>query len=387
MPFSYEKSDFFNKYIKTLLAPIYFDRAQEIEKRTSKQFINLWAYNAEVIAKENNIDLRSNYYFYGHNKNDKFLTGFSTKLSEVYRSTFLRVLHNFYDKGLIPLDFYLEYACATLPVDLSLWNISPNRIPKWWPKLINSKIDTKEKKISAIQLNKPIENIASYKKDNKSILCAEGAIEPIKGWKENPIHSFFLMGFGYKVLGADLPEPEEVAKEILHVPQTLLIPTKADHQLNFLENPVYFDIHSDPIQIKDLLVFPLVTRNKDLTIGLWQYFRDKNQSFNINEKLRFGLRIITKNNKWIYENESNNEIVVFEDWIEGLQERYEFEMPVPHGHYLLIDENFLAKKIKDNVLRLGYVLKTTFRSQKYSYDEIQKINNFKLINVSSIILK
>lgn len=69
-----------------------------------------------------------------------------------------------------------------------------------------------------------------------------------------------------------------------------------------------------------------------------------------------------------------------------MQERYEFKMPVPHGHYILIDEKFLAEKLKANGLRLGYVLKTTFRSQKYSLDDVQKIDNFKLIDVSKIII-
>ena len=84
---------------------------------------------------------------------------------------------------------------------------------------------------------------------------------------ENPTHSFSLIGFGYKVLGADLPEAEDVTKEILYAPQTLLIPTKADYPLDFLKNFVHFNIHSDSVQLKGLIVYPLVTRNRDLTIG------------------------------------------------------------------------------------------------------------------------
>jgi len=385
LPASYEINDFFDKYIKTILAPIYFDRAQKIEENTAESFIKLWEYNAKLIAQEKNIEFKSNHSFYGRNKNDKCLTGFSTKVSEVYRSAFLRVLHDLYDNGLIPPDFYLEYAFATLPVDLSFWKILPSRAPEWWPKLINPKTDNKEEEISTIQFKEPIENIISYKRDNKIILAAEGAIEPGEGWKENPTHSFSLIGFGYKVLGADLPEPEEVSEAILHTPQTLLIPTKATRSLSFLENSVHFDIPSDFVQIKDLVVFPLATRNRDLTIRLWQYFGGKNQPFNVNEKSRSGLGIVTKNNKWVYEDENNTEIVVFKYCLNGLQERYEFEMPLPHEHYVLVDEKYLTKKLKDNGLRLGYVLQTTYRSQKYSYDEIKKINNFKFINVSNII--
>jgi len=383
---SYEVNYFFNEYIKMILAPIYFIRAQEIEEKTRKPFIKIWAYNAEMLAKKENIELDSYHYFYGRHKNDKFLIGFSTKVSEIYRSAFLRVLHNFYSEKLIPPDFYLEYSFATLPVDLSFWNILPNRVPEWWPKLIGSKDSGKKEKLSTIQLKEPIENIIKYNKNNKIVLAAEGAIRLVKGWEENPKHSFSLIGFGYKVVGSDFPKPEEVTKEILHSSQTLLTPTKAEHPISFLKNSLLFDIFSEPIQIKDLLVFPLITRNIYLTINLWQYFRIRNQSFNIVSELRSGLSISIKYNRWVYKDQNNNEVVIFKDWLEGLQERYEFEMPIPHANYVLIDNNFLTKKLKEYELRLGYILKTTFRDKKYSHEEVQKMENYKFLNVSKIIL-
>ena len=183
-----------------------------------------------------------------------------------------------------------------------------------------------------------------------------------------------------------MPEPEEVAKKVLYAPRTLTFPTKADYPVRFLENSVYFDIHSDPIQIKDLGVIPFVTRNRDFVISLYQHFRDIEQSFNVNGRLRDGLRNVVENNKWLYKDENNDEIIVFKDWTEGMQERYEFKMPVPHGHYVLIDEKYLDEKLRKNGLRLGYVLKTTFRGRKYNIDEVQEIKDFKLINVSRIII-
>lgn len=385
-PVSYKLSSFFNKYIKTILAPIYLNRAQEIKEKTGKSFIEIWAYNVGVIAEENKIEFESNYYFYGSHKNGKFLTGFSTKVSEVYRSAFLRVLREFYNNELIQKDFYLEYSFATLPVDLSYWSIFPSRIPEWWPKLISYKTDNEEKAISTIQFKEPVENMIQYKKDNKIILAAEGAVEPSEGWTENPTHSFSLIGFGYKVLGANLPEAKEATRKILFAPQTLIIPTKAERPIGFFNNSAYFDIHSDSIQIKNLIVYPLVTRNRDLTISLWQYFRDKDPSFNINERLRSRLRIVFKNNKRTYEDKDIKEVVVFEDWLEGLQERYEFDMPNPHGHYILIDYQYLMTMIKKNSLRLGYFLQTTYRTRKYSHDKIQEITENTFIDVSNIIV-
>ena len=383
---SYEANNFFNKYIKMILAPIYFIRAQKIEEKTRKPFIKIWAYNAEMLAKKENIELNSDLYFFGRHKNDKLLIGFSTKVSEIYRSGFLRVLHGFHSEGLISLDFYLRYSFATLPVDLSFWNILPNRVPEWWPKLIGPEDGGKKDKLSTIQLKEPIENILKYKKNNKIVLATEGAIRPTEGWGENLKHSFSLIGFGYKVIGSDFPKPEEVTKEILYSLQTLLAPTKAEYPISFLKNSLLFDSFSEPIQIKDLVAFPLITRNINLIINLWRHFRCINQSFNIVDELRSSLSISIKYNRWVYEDQNNNEVVIFKDWLEGLQERYEFEMPIPHGHYVLIDDSFLSKKLKEYELRLGYILKTTFRTKKHSHDVAQKIDNFKFLNVSRIIL-
>ena len=386
LPQSYKSNKLFNKYIRTILAPIYINRAQKIETKTHVPFLKLWAYNAEILAQEENIELKPNEDFYGRYQNDKFLIGFSTKVSEIYRSTFLRVLRNFYKKSLILQDLYFEHSFASLPIDLSFWKILPNRIPKWWPSLIDAENSEEEGKISTIQFKEPVESLAKLEIGNKIIIAAEGAIEPSESWKEDPQHTFSLIGFGYKVLGPDLPNPEEISDKILYYPQTLIIPPRAGRPINFLQNSSYDDINSEPFRTRDLLTFPLITRSRRLTISLWQYFRDKNHSFNIVNELRSGLDISIKDKRWFYEDKDKNEIVVFEDWLEGLQERYQFEMPIPHGQYALIDKKFLEHILNENGLRLGYILKTTINVKKHEYGETKAIKQFKFLNVNSIII-
>lgn len=383
LPNFYETSKFFNKYIKTILAPIYFYRAEKIEKSTNIPFIKLWDYNTNIVAKEEDIEFNSNHDFYGYNENGKFLTGFSTKVSEIYRSTFLRILYSLYKNNLISMNSYFKYAFATLPIDLSYWDIIPNRIPLWWPKLISFNADFDVKKISTIQFKEPIENILQHREGDKIIIAAEGAIEPKEGWADNPVHSFSLISFGYKVLGKGLPKAEEVAQEIIYMPQTIINTNSDNDPINFLKNSL-INNYCSPYQVKDLIIYPIITRNMDLTISLWQYFRDKNQSFNINEELHTGLKSVLSKHEWCYLNGNNEKIVVFKDWLEGLQERYEFEMPIPHGHYVLIDNKFLIEKLKKMNLRVGYILHTTYRYLK-NYDKIQKLENSEFVNVFSII--
>ena len=223
-PVSYEPDEFFYEHIKTILAPIYLNNSEAIEGKTHLPFIKLWAYNAEQIASDNNIEFNSNHSFYGRHENGRFLTGFSTKVSEVYRSAYLRVLHDFYVKDLIHKDIYLDHAFDTLPVDLSVWKIKPNKPPEWWPTLLEIDEDTKEHKISSIRFKEPLEDLTNYTEDNKVILTAEGVIRPAKGPLEKPLHSFSLIGFGYKVLGPDLPEPKEVSKKYYMLRKHVFLP-------------------------------------------------------------------------------------------------------------------------------------------------------------------
>ena len=95
-PADYSTNNFFSKYIKTFLAPIYMQRAMNIESRSGKPFVKQWAFTADNIIKDAGIILNANQvYYYGRSEHDEFLLGFSSKISEVYRSAFLRVLRHF----------------------------------------------------------------------------------------------------------------------------------------------------------------------------------------------------------------------------------------------------------------------------------------------------
>ena len=61
-------------------------------------------------------------------------------------------------------------------------------------------------------------------------------------------------------------------------------------------------------------------------------------------------------------------------------------MPLPHGQSLTLDQDFLNSWLSGDNLRLGYLLKSTYRSRQYSHDEVKKYKETKLLNVSNIII-
>ena len=385
-PISYEVDKFFEKYVRTFLAPIYYTRAEEIEENSVEPFLKQWSFTAAEIARENNVASNPRVADFHGRKDDPTLTGMSSKLSEVYRSAFLRVLEFFYEKSHLQKDFYLEYAYATLPIDLSFWKIHPNRAPEWWPRLVYSG-KSSENDLYQIGLREPIESL--LKRDDKNILlAAEGAVEPEKGWgNESLMHSFSLIGFGYKVVGSLMPKAEDVAEFILHSPLVITIPSMVSRSFNFIENHEHhLPINTKPIRMKDLIIYPIVARARDLSIALWQFFKDfGGGSWVLNPYLKEGLSLKIVSNGWLYE-DGGREVAVFRDWLEGLRERNESDLPIPHGQYAEADSSFIENYFIAKTLRLGYVLKTTYRYKKHSYSKVETIKDYKLLNVSGIIL-
>lgn len=388
LPAQYKVSKFFSRHVSTFLAPIYMSRATKIERRTGKPFVMLWALTADRIITTSGTVLDSNQvYYYGRNEHDDFLLGFSSKVSQVYRSAYLRVLQAFYIQGDIPKDFYLEWAYATLPIELSHWKISPNRSPNWWPELNEGDSSNKGDSFASLSFKNSIESLTKVV-GIESVIAAEGAIKQRSDWQlETPLHSFSLIGFGYKVVGSELPTPEEVATEVLYAPGITIPPSKTEVPLHFLEDRANFMLIGDEVtRLKDLIVYPLVVREHDLCIGLWQYFRDFEVSMNLTPELTEGLELKVDGISWFYEGTDGKKIGMYKDWLAGLRERYNRDLPLHHGHYILFDKPYLEEWLKERSLRLGYILKSTFRTRKYSYEKIQEYKEIKLLNVSSIII-
>lgn len=389
VPNTYVPNIFFQRYVNTFLAPIYTQRGSDIERRSGKNFIKQWAFTSDNLMKVSCIQPDPNQvYYYGRNKHDEFLLGFSSKISEVYRSGFLRVLQSFYNEGSIQEDFYFEYAYATFPIELSKWKILPDRPPEWWPRLAKTKNtnDKKSNSITAISFETSPESLINCPSE-KVLIAVEGAIQPENGWTDNPAHSFTLIAFGYKVIGTKIPTSEEIAEKILYSPSLVTIPSKTQRPFNFLEDMEnQLTIGNWPKRIKDIIIYPIVVRDRDLCIALWQYFRDYDFPFNLYPSILQGQKIVLNENNWQLEDEQRKVMATYSDWLEGLKERYDRDMPIPHGQFLMLDKDFLNNWLNESELRLGYVLKSIYRSKQYSYDEVKVHEEFKIINVSNIII-
>ena len=185
------------------------------------------------------------------------------------------------------------------------------------------------------------------------------------------------------MLGKNLPTPAEVSQKFLDSLSSLVvIPTQTKKPFNFLEDKEnHIPIGDKPIQIKDLVIHPLVTRDRDLCIGLWQYYRNYNAAFNLVPDLSSDLKTVIDDHKWSFVDTSSKNISNAQDWLEGLKDRHYPKMPLPHGHFIEVDKDLLNNYLESKNLKLGYILKTTYNSKKYDHDKPVEHEDLKLLNI------
>lgn len=385
IPAGYAENPFFRKHVKGFQGPIFFRHAESIADESGEDFVARWFATADYLAKEAGVALNADQmHFFASNEHANTMSGFSSMISELYKSAFLRVLSKFHQDGGLHKDVYLMYAYKTLPIDLSEWKTLPNRAPDRWPQLKeNTAIDPEpNSKIFAISYTLSPENLIE-RFDGKIVLGAEGAIKPANGWEEDPMHSFFLVGFAYKLHGGTLPSAEAVLRKVIYAARAFSIPSTSQRPFNFLEEPHFF-LPDTAIVLDDLEAYPLVALDEHFPISLWQIFR--HFAFEPFAPALGNLRPVVEKSSLEWHDDRGQKIASHSDWLEGLKERYDREATIPHGHSLSIQSDFIEAWLARRKLRLGYVLKTTHRVQQSKYDEIQSHEECRFINVGKIII-
>lgn len=388
-PREHSPSKFFGLSIKGFLPPIYFDRAQEISKRYGFDFIKQWSWDAENIVKELGLEesLGEAVEFMGGRYSPR-MPGFSSKLSEVYRSAFLRTLFLCYKSGKISKELLLEWTFPLCPIDINFWEINYQIPPEWWPALSqvsDSKIDTSKSKIWDI-IEKLI--LDSGKKKDRMILAIDGPAKPFGGWfAEDLDTTITLVAFAYKILGKNLPNPEEIKDKILYAPVFSLYPS-TERPLCFFEpqNQYFSTQKSSHITLDDIEIYPLVSRIYTYPINFWQVFRQYHAPFGLSDNLiSLGLDMGYKSDGWFFSSQKK-EISKAYSWNIGIIERSEHDFDIPSGQIIEIDYKWLQEFLQEQKVRLGYVVKVKSVFKKYAYDKPKIYEETKLFEVYPIIV-
>ncbi|MCE5265184.1 MAG: hypothetical protein LLG97_16830 [Deltaproteobacteria bacterium] len=385
-PADYEPHKFFTKHIRGFLAPAYSERSTKIGDATGVDFSRYWAFNSQKIAGELAIEeqVGDAMNFLGYRP--PRMLGMSTKLSEVYRSAFLRTVQHFFDNDLLEIDMYHSYALATLPVELSFWKIRTNRAPAWWPRVkheTGKESYTKE----IVKFAFPYDEVEALMRRNgeTTILGVNGTAEPQKGWREGvPDTSIDLAAFAYKINGSNIPDAEVVARKILDQTSLFTVARMLRRPFNVLECPdQYLPSQTRPEAIDDMTIYPLIAPIRHSAISLWQWFRGNHPHMLLFRPVS-DQNVMRLDDSGLGYYKQGNLVACSQDWTEGIQDRMDLE--APHGTFIEIDTSYLNDYLSEIGFRLGYVMRTTHKIRRYSTDEEQSIEECRFLGVGRIIV-
>jgi len=373
-------SPFFKKYVSSVIPQKYKINALEIEERAGIQFMKVWSYVAHNLLRETGTDesIGELDTFGGYRGPKGILPGASSRISEIYRSAYIRTLQHF-ERDISP-DFYLDYNYETFPIDISYWRVKPQKKPDWWQVIPTEKCTSLE----VIEYEKSVQEIIKYKEDGKIILAFDGYLDYKCDKNEESSTQIELIGFGYALTGKTVPEPEKLAN-LIFGNYNVVLPSEAENPLMFLNDTGKLLSTKDSFIKKDsLIIWPLVGNNHPLATSHWQWFRFFNKALWPSATVGENLEANIKDNS--VEIIKNDKIVgIWTDWLFGLKERHIDGLGIPHGNHLLIDENYLNNLLGKN-FRLAYLLRITHKIDKGYGEKPDEISYCKYINLSNIIV-
>ena len=385
-PDEYVPHKFFVKHITGFLAPVYSDNSEEISTNAHLDFMKYWAYNSQKIIEDLGLVERIGDSMEFMGTHPPRMLGMSTLLSEVYRSAYIRTLQHFFDIDLIQIDMFHKYALATMPVELSIWNIKPNRAPEWWPKLQHETAkESYDNKIVGFAFPfDEVEQIINERQEFK-ILGINGTIEPKNGWTEGVLDTAIqLAGFAYRTIGPNTPDAKMLAQELFYRTFIFSVPRIVKRPFSILECSDKFLLSQEkPNEIDDLLIYPIVAPIRIFPINLWQWFRGYHPFMVLFKPVSDSNILSIENDRLCYYREGKL-IARSLDWTQGIKERSDLE--IPHGTYIEADAEYLNNYLENIGFKLGYVIKISHKFRKYTTDKEQIIEDYRLINVSKIII-
>jgi hypothetical protein len=132
LPRGFEPSSDFLEQYEHALPTVYRDRARTLSTEFAVPFLQRWGYE----VAQTNRDLRNAHLpfdeYWGRPDIEHFVA-FDCHLSETLRSGYLRALAWLSQQGEEQRFYAAVEALRTLPIDLGLWQVTPQPLPAWWP--------------------------------------------------------------------------------------------------------------------------------------------------------------------------------------------------------------------------------------------------------------
>lgn len=390
IPDNYSSSPFFTKFVTGFLPPIYDYWAKHIERKEGFLFHKQWEY--EWITLINQMGITPSVIqmdsYWGKKTQGLRYSAIDTEMSEVYRSAFLRALAYTLGEGIITKDNALTLAAETCPIDLELWRISPIKRPDWWPK----ESTVKQQTDSAIGIIwNQVEKLWSAQTDflrkpngEKWILGeATGFIQ-----QDESVYDLEIYGAFQKCHGTETPDLEEIIswfKGEKNRDGYNEIQIECPSLLNFAGLIKPENINKLVRSFDDWTLIPVSERAHPITTPRWQAWR---MYRNIwlpapclgNPDVSFSAG---KNSLII--RDKNRVVGKWNDWTDGLSEKYFDEVPPRSGQYLVMSKDLVEEFANLTNSTFCWLCQLNIYYKEKSYDDYKLLTDHRAFGQSKLI--
>ena len=380
VPRDFSPDTLFIKYVEMFLPPYYNYLAGLIEEREMVAFRRHWAYEWKGLVEETGVKLTDrSLYFWGAGRSDKervFAT--DTKLSEVYRSAFLRALAWAVSTDRLEVEGALELVAEACPINLELWRVKPSPKPDWFPSAEEpaGNIDTVPG-----QVWRQVEELWKRQLDDSSewrVAQASGVV--LDG---STVYDLEIFGMFQKSHGPGEPGLESVAKWCHDKQQLSAQLTGYLHFSGTIQqqrNKAWRKVFDDWIFMPaaaSLHVSPMVS---------WQYWRMYRPVWLPTPYLGSSRLNFSCSDESVNVYEGDEVIAKWFDWTDGLTERHHIELPMATGQCLQIRRQTIEKFTESTGSSFCWVCRLTGYHRKDTYESYQKVRDHREFGCTRIAM-
>jgi hypothetical protein len=367
-PSDFSVHPFFQKYVKTFVPPYYDWLAGLIEENELIAFRRHWAFEWKQLVDENAVSLtdRTLYFWFGSRDDKERVAATDTRLSEIYRSAFLRSLAWAISTERLSSDSAMLFATDTCPVNLDLWKLRVNEKPDWFPTAeeATGTIDTVPS-----QIWRHVEQLWNNQLDSEwRILETSGMV--LDG---ESTYDLQIQGLFQKSHGPSIPSLESVFNWCHDEVQ---LSARLDGRLRF-SGVIFQERNKKWIrQFDDWSFAPAAGNLNANSFARWQYWRSHRRIWLptpfLGSRLKFDC---SEENLNVYEGDDT--VAKWFDWLDGLTERYNVQLPMPTGQCLQIRAKTIDAFAQATGSSFCWICRLTAYHRKDTFQPFQEIRDYR----------
>jgi len=375
-PSDHVVDEFFGRYVSNFLPPIYRTFGEYIQQHEQVPFLQQWGYEWEQIVGQLDIPLSPDILHFMGRPEDEHFRGVSFRMSEVYRSSFLRALQWAIDDAGVPLDTGRFFASKMCPVDLGLWRVKPSQKPSWWP---TAKADARAIDTVPAQIWSRLQALWRERRlfeTSHTIACAEGM-----AFQNDMAYDLEIRGAFQKSFGGTRPALDDIVTWYAGSASCNYEP-QDKRRLRF-EGRLRGGLGEQVFP--DWAVVPAAVRVWPEVINRWQSWRHQRGTWLPNPKLFDDVLTFRCTDDALEAYVKGEPVGRWTDWTDQLQEKMEANLPPATGTCLMVRTDYLREFAKLTGSRFCWFCRLTGYFREHGYGEFKTFEAHRVFGASSII--